>query len=180
VHVDARGALLVEYRAACDAFADGLRSIGDHWDAPTPAKEGSAGQVADHVFGFHESLLLRPLDAMPDAPCGEREAQWDAIVGALFPALERLGALDGRELLVGVLATDVLIHSWDLCRASELTVSLDPALCQTGYERALANRAVLEEAGAIERHNAVPDCAPIQARLLGLFGRNPDWCYLES
>jgi hypothetical protein len=133
--------------------------------------------VADHVFGFHESLLLRPLDVMPDTPCGEgRDARWDAIVSALFPALERLGALDGRELLVGVLATDLLVHSWDLCRAAGLTVSLDPALCQTGYDRALANREVLEEAGAIERHNAVPDGAPVQARLLGLFGRNPDWC----
>ena len=180
MHADARGALLVEYRAACDAFAGGLRAIGDRWDAPTPAKEGNAGQVADHVFGFHESLLLRPLDVMPDAPQGEREARWDQVVGALFPALERSGALDGRELLVGVLATDVLVHSWDLCRAAELTVPLDPALCQTGYERALANREVLEEAGAIERHNAVPDDAPIQARLLGLFGRNPRWCYPES
>jgi hypothetical protein len=176
VHADARGALLVEYRAACDAFAAGLRAIGDRWDARTPAKEGSAGQVADHVFGFHESLLLRPLDVMLDAPSDDREARWHAVVGALLPALKRPRALDGRELLVGVLATDVLVHSWDLCRAAELTVSLDPALCQAGYERALANREVLEEAGAIERHNAVPDDAPIQARLLGLFGRNPDWC----
>jgi hypothetical protein len=172
------GALLVEYRTACDAFAEGLRAIGTRWDAPTPAREGNAGQVADHVFGFHESLLLRPLDVMPpEAPADERVQHWVAMVGALFPALERPGALDERELLVGVLATDVLVHSWDLCRAADVTVSLDPGLCQSGYERALANREVLEEAGAIERHNAVPDDAPIQERLLGLFGRNPDWCY---
>jgi hypothetical protein len=137
--------------------------------------------VADHVFGSHESLLLRPLDVMPaDWPSGPRVQQWGAIVGAVFPALGRPGALDGRELLVGVLATDVLVHSWDLCRAADVTVPLDPELCQTGYERALANRGVLEDAGAIERHNAVSDDAPIQERLLGLFGRNPDWCYPVS
>ena len=177
---DTRGALLLEYRAACDIFAVGLRAVGDHWDAPTPAKEGSAGQVADHVFGSHESLLLRPLDVVPDRPGDERSERWEAIVAALFPALERSGALDGRELLVGVLATDVLVHSWDLFRAGDVTVDLDPGLCRSGYERALANREVLEEAGAIERHNAVPDDAPIQARLLGLFGRNPDWCHPVS
>lgn len=176
----AQGTLLGEYRAACDAFAHGLRLVGDRWDAPTPAKEGDAGHVADHVFGSHESLLLRPLQVAPDRPSDERPARWDAMVGALFPALEVSGALDGRELLVGVLATDVLVHSWDLCRAADVAVPLDPALCRNGYERALANREVLEEAGAIERHNAVPDDAPIQARLLGLFGRNPDWGYPVS
>jgi uncharacterized protein (TIGR03083 family) len=177
VSADARGALLVEYRAACDAFADGLRAIGDRWDAASPAKEGNVGQVADHVFGFHESLLLRPLDVMPaDRPSDDRVNRWDAIVASLFPALEAPGALDGRELLVGVLATDVLVHSWDLCRAAAVTVSLDPVLCQSGYDRALANREVLEEACAIERHNAVSDDAPIEERLLGLFGRNPGWC----
>ena len=175
-----QGALLVEYRAACDAFAGALRAVGDHWDAPTPAKEGTAGEVTDHVFGSHESLLLRPLEVMPDGPVGDRVAQWDAILGALVPVLERSGALDRRELLVGVLATDVLVHSWDLCRAAGVTIPLDPALCQSGYERALANREVLEQAGAIERVNAVRDDAPIQDRLLGLFGRNPDWCYPVS
>ena len=175
-----QGALLVEYRAACDAFAAALRAIGGRWDAPTPAKEGDAGAVTDHVFGSHESLLLRPLDVMPDGAGDDRVEHWDAILGSLFPALERSGALDGRELLVGVLATDVLVHSWDLCRAAAVTVSLDPLLCQSGYERALANRQVLEEAGAIERANAVSDDAPIQDRLLGLFGRNPDWCYPVS
>jgi uncharacterized protein (TIGR03083 family) len=180
VPAEDQGVLLVEYRAACDAFAGALRAVGDHWDAPTPAKEGNAGDVTDHVFGSHESLLLRPLDLMPDGPGDGRVERWDAILGSLFPALERSGVLDGRELLVGVLATDVLVHSWDLCRAAAVTVSLDPELCRSGYERALANREVLEEAGAIERHNAVSDDAPIQDRLLGLFGRNPDWCYPVS
>ena len=178
--VHTRVLLLDEYRAACKAFAGGLGAIGDRWDAPTPAKEGSAGQVADHVFASHESLLLRPLHLSLHGSSDERVERWDAIVNALLPALESPGALEGRELLLGVLATDVLVHSWDLCRAADETVALDPGLCQTGYERALANRAVLEEAGAIERHNAVPDDAPIQARLLGLFGRNPDWCYPVS
>jgi hypothetical protein len=175
------GELLVEYRAACDAFASGLRAVRTSWDAPTPAREGNAGQVADHVFGSHEALLLRPLNvALPALPSDARVQRWPALVDALFPALQRPGALDGRELLVGVIATDVLVHSWDLCRAADMTVALDPALCESGYERALANRSVLEEAGAIERHNAVPEDAPIQERLLGLFGRNPDWCYPVS
>ncbi|HSZ36210.1 MAG TPA: hypothetical protein VK773_03880 [Acidimicrobiales bacterium] len=177
---DARGALLVEYRDACEAFAAGLRAVGDRWEAPTPAREGNAGQVVDHVFASHQSLLLRPLDVTPVEPGNDRVERWSTIVASLVPALERPQALDGRELLVGVLATDVLVHSWDLSRAAGVTVSLDSALCRSGYGRAMANRRVLEEAGAIERDNAVPDDAPIQDRLLGLFGRNPNWGYPAS
>jgi uncharacterized protein (TIGR03086 family) len=178
--VDARPALLVEYQAACDAFADGLRAVADRWDAPTPAQEGNAGQVVDHVLGSHEKLLLRPLDITPAPSADGRPERWAAITSALLSTLERPGVLDGRELLIGVLATDVLVHSWDLSRAAGMQATLDPVLCQSGYDRALANKNLLEESGAIERHNVVPDDAPIQARLLGLFGRNPDWGYPAS
>lgn len=177
---DAPLALLDEYKAACDAFANGLRAVGDRWDGPTPAKEGNAGQVVDHVIGSHERLLLRPLELTPLRSSDGRNEHWTAIVDVLVPALDRPGALDGRELLLGVLATDVLVHSWDLSCSSGTHAPLDPALCQAGYERAIANRKLLEDAGAIERQNAVPDDAPIQDRLLGLFGRNPDWCYPAS
>lgn len=178
---EARVALLAEYRAACVAFADGLRAVGDRWDAPTPAAEGNAGDVADHVFGSHESLLLRPLHVAPPAyPDDQRRPRWAAIVDALVPALERPGALEGRALLVGVLATDVLVHSWDLCRAAGVRIPLDPVLCQSGYERAMANRHVLEEAGAIRPRQAASDDAPVQERLLKLFGRDPEWCYPVS
>ena len=85
------------------------------------------------------------------------------------------GALDKRRLLVGILTVDVLVHAWDLSRAVGLELSLDPRLCQAGYDRSLANRTLLEEAGAIEAGVSVPDDAPIQDRLLGLYGRDPDW-----
>ncbi len=170
--------LLADYRVACAAFADAIRAARGHPDAPTPAAEGDVQGVLDHVFGVHDSLLLQPLGVLPDPPdpLADPEARWAATVDALFPALARPGVLDQRVLLIGIVTTDVLIHSWDLSRAVGADVPLDPGLCERGYDRARQHHQVLEESGALGAPVAVPDDAPVQDRLLGLFGRNPDWC----
>jgi uncharacterized protein (TIGR03086 family) len=167
--------LLADYRTACDGFTDAVHAVGERWDAPTPAQEGTTGQVFDHVMGSLDGLLLQPLDVVPGEQGDDREQRWSAAIDALFPALGQPGALDKRRLLVGILTVDVLVHAWDLSRAVGLELSLDPRLCQAGYDRSLANRTLLEEAGAIEAGVSVPDDAPIQDRLLGLYGRDPDW-----
>jgi uncharacterized protein (TIGR03086 family) len=168
--------LLADYRVACAAFADAVHAARGRGDAPTPAAEGDVQGVLDHVFGVHDTLLLQPLGVRPDHPDDDPEARWAATVAALFPALAQPGALDQRVLLIGIVTTDVLIHSWDLTRAVGADVPLDPGLCQSGYDRALVNKKVLEDSGALGVPVAVPDDAPVQDRLLGLFGRNPDWC----
>ncbi len=168
-------ALLAGYRTACDGFADAVHAVGDHWDAPSPAQEGDAGQVFEHVMSSLEGLLLQPLDVVPDVRGHDREKRWVAATDVLFPALEQPGALDKRRLLVGILTIDVLVHAWDLSRAVGIDLTLDPGLCRTGYERALANRTLLEESGVIEPSVSVPEDAPVQDRLLILFGRDLDW-----
>lgn len=167
--------LLAGYRTACDGFTDAVQAVGDRWNAPTPAEEGDAGQVFDHVMSSLDGLLLQPLDVVPATPGNEREQRWGAAVDALFPALEQPGALDKRRLLVGILTIDVLVHAWDLSRAVGIDLTLDPELCQAGYERALKNRTLLEESGVIDPSVSVPDDAPVQDRLLILFGRDLDW-----
>lgn len=167
--------LVADYRTACDGFTDAVQAVGERWDAPTPAKEGDAGHVFDHVMGSLDELLLQPLGVVAGEPGDDRGMRWSAAVDALFPALAQPGALDKRRLLVGILTVDVLVHAWDLSRAVGLERTLDPQLCQASYDRSLANRTLLVEAGAIEPTVSVPDDAPIQDRLLSLYGRDPSW-----
>jgi uncharacterized protein (TIGR03086 family) len=168
-------ALLADYRTACDGFTDAVHAVGERWDAPSPAKEGDTGQVFEHVMGSLDGLLLQPLDVVPAVQGDDRATRWSAAIDALFPVLGQPGALDKRRLLVGILTVDVLIHAWDLSRAVGLELALDPGLCQSGYDRTQANRTLLEEAGAIEAPVSLPDDAPIQDRLLALYGRDPGW-----
>ena len=168
--------VIQDHRRASDGFTTAVRSAVGRWDAPSPCTEWDARDVLEHVIGFHDVLLLRPLEAKPDRPKDDPEARWAVTVDALFSALSRPGALNAeRESLLGILTTDVLVHTWDLCRAIGVDVTLDSRLCRIGLERAVAHRNEFEASDMFGPPVPVADDASIQDRLLGFFGRDPDW-----
>lgn len=167
---------IADHRQACDGFTAAVRASAGRWDAPSPCTEWNARGVLEHVIGFHDVLLLRPLDAKPQRPKGDPAARWAITVDALFAALSRPGVLDApRESLLGVLTTDVVVHTWDLCKAIGVDPVLDRRLCQIGLERALANARMFEGSDMFGPPVAVPDDAAVEDRLLGVFGRDPGW-----
>lgn len=168
--------VIEDHRLACAGFSAAVRSAPGSWDAPSPCPGWDARGVVEHVIGFHDVLLLRPLEAKPDRPKDDPEARWAVTVEALFTALARPEALDeGRTRLLGILTTDVLVHTWDLRRAVGGEVALDPRLCRIGLERAEANKEQFEASDDFGPPVPVPDGAPVQDRLLGFFGRDPAW-----
>jgi uncharacterized protein (TIGR03086 family) len=132
--------------------------------------------VLEHVIGFHDVLILVPLEAKPVRPKGDPEERWNVTVDALFTALSRPGALDAqRQSLVGVLTTDVLVHTWDLSKATGVAVTLDARLSQIGLDRAVANKEKFEGSDMFGPPLPISDGAAVQDRLLAFFGRDPDW-----
>jgi uncharacterized protein (TIGR03086 family) len=165
-----------DHRQACDAFTLAVRSAGGHWEAPSPCTEWDARGVLEHVIGFHDVLLLRPLEAKPTRPKDDPEARWATTAEAIFSALSRPGVVDAqRASLLGVLTTDVVIHTWDLSKAVGREVVLDTRLCQIGLERALANKAQFEASDMFRPPVPISQDASVQDRLLAFFGRDPDW-----
>jgi uncharacterized protein (TIGR03086 family) len=142
------------------------------WDRQSPCPEWDARGVLEHVIGFHDQLILRPLDAKPPRPKDDPVARWKVTDEALAAALTRP---EVKKDLIGVLATEVLVHAWDLASAVGEDVALDPELCQVGVERAEANRDKFEASDMFGPFVPVPADASAQDRLLGLFGRDPKW-----
>ena len=66
---------------------------------------------------------------------------------------------------------DALIHSWDLARGIGTDDTLDPELVGLVYEQVLPFAEHLQETGMFAPPVPVPDGAPLQTKLLGLFGR---------
>jgi uncharacterized protein (TIGR03086 family) len=146
------------------------------WEAPSPCSEWDARGVVEHVIGFHDVLLLKPLHAKPTRPPDDPIVRWSLTVDALFSALASPTALDEkRTSLLGVLTTEVLVHTWDLSKATGRDVTLDFDLCEIGLARAAANRERLAASDMFGASVPVAETASVQDRLLGLFGRDPGW-----
>jgi uncharacterized protein (TIGR03086 family) len=165
-------ALLTRHHIACDGFASVAdRVADDDWDAPTPCSDWDARALVEHVIGFHEVLILRPLGVRAGRPRTGPAARWRATQAALMDALEQDGA--PRDLLAA-LTTDVLVHTWDLARATAVPAALDADLCRVAYEAATV--------GPFPRDPtmfgpAVPvaDDADLTTKLLAFYGRDPSW-----
>jgi uncharacterized protein (TIGR03086 family) len=178
--------LVDRHRRACAGFSNVTAQLRDEqWDLPTPCTEWDARAVVEHVIGFHDFLLLRPLGVRANRPKTDPAERWSATSNAMFAALDAPETLDRETALPGggtssprqmlaALTTDVLVHTWDLARAATLDPALDDDLCSLAYERGRASGM----GAANDMHAAeilVGADAEAPARLIALSGRNPDW-----
>jgi uncharacterized protein (TIGR03086 family) len=174
------------HRRACARFA-GIADQFDEtkWDLPTPCTDWDARAVVEHVIGFHEFLLLRPLHVRSNRPKVDPAARWSATSAAMFVALDTPGTIDRETALPGggtssartmlaALTTDVLVHTWDLARAANLDPELDEDLCSIAYERArVAGMGAANDMYGPEV--AVSASADAATQLIALCGRDPEW-----
>ena len=69
--------------------------------------------------------------------------------------------------------TDMIIHKWDLAKATGQNATIDNALAEIGFQVLSPVIAGGREGGAFGPEVTVPASASIQDRLLGLSGRQP-------
>jgi uncharacterized protein (TIGR03086 family) len=120
--------------AALEATGSIVDAItADHWDLPSPCTEWSVRQVAEHLTGGND-IFTRALGGV--VPPGSSGA--DGTARAYHESAERLlsafrqpgamekavhvpfGAVPGAVAL-GLRLTEVLVHGWDLARATGQT-----------------------------------------------------------
>lgn len=161
--------------AVCRRFGEAVAAAEGNWDRRSPCDEWDARGVLEHVIGFHDVLLLRPLDLKPDRPRDDPQARWRSTYDALAAAFES-GAATRLEAyrLMPALTRDVLVHTWDLARAVGADDRLDPEWCRLCYAGLPAD---LESSGSgmFGAPIAVDDETDMQARLLARLGRDPAW-----
>jgi len=179
--------LVDDHERACDGFASvAVQVSADRWVAPTPCTEWDARALVEHVVGFHELLLLRPLGVRANRPkSGTPAERWRATQDAMFAALHADGAIDRETELPGggtstprtmlpALTTDVLVHAWDLGVATDVPVDLDPELTAAAFARVEGTDPGRAD-GMVGPEVPVGPDASVEARLLGFYGRDPRW-----
>ena len=171
----------------------------DLLDQPTPCPAYTLGDLVDHVSGFALAFTAAARKAtvpgMPDRASGDATRlgyDWRDRVGRELDALAeawrdpaawtgatRAGGVDLPGDIAGLVALDELvIHGWDVARASGQDYACDRDLLEVVYDFL----APLAQPGQEESRDgifgpAVPvsSDAPLLDRVIGLSGRDPAW-----
>jgi uncharacterized protein (TIGR03086 family) len=178
--------------AVCQRFGESVRAANGKWDRRSPCEAWDARGVLEHVIGFHDVLLLRPLGLKPDRPRDDPQIRWELTYGQLEKAFEpgrRLfervvdipelqgnpaTRLDARAMMPN-LTRDVLVHTWDLARAVGADDRLDPRWCELFYVALPTDPGGLSVSGMFDAPVAAGDQTDVQSKLLARLGRNPRW-----
>ncbi|OJY43915.1 TIGR03086 family metal-binding protein [Pseudonocardia sp. 73-21] len=185
----------VEFGPAARALAqvvDGVRD--DQLDAPTPCPAYTVADLLDHVAGltvaFTAAARKQALggDASGDGsrlPEGWRERITDDLAElaaawaepAAYEGMTMAGPIEVPGHVAALIAlNEVLVHGWDLARATGQPYGTDPAAVTAvaGWVAGFAVPGEVSE-GPFGPAVAVPDTAPVLDRLVGLAGRDPGW-----
>ena len=184
--------LIDQFKRATDGFNRHVHAVrDDQWHDPTPDTEWDVRMLVNHVAV--EQLWVPPLcGGATVADIGDRldgdqlghdpVAVWDAALHDSFAAFAAPGALDSSVALSSgekptaeycwEMTVDALIHSWDLARGIGADEMLDGELVELVYEKILPIAEHLHETGMFAPPVPVPDDAPLQTKLLALFGRS--------
>ena len=172
-------ALGERHLAVCRRFGEAVGAANGKWDRQSPCDAWDARGVVEHVIGFHDVLLLRPLGLKPNRPRDDPHARWQLTYLQLEKAFEAGTRLFDRVVdasgLVPSLTRDVLVHTWDLARAVGADDRLDARWCADFYAALPVDLRALGARGMFDAPVAVDERSDVQSKLLARLGRNPSW-----
>jgi len=187
------------YRARADAFQRKVAAVRpDQWSNQSPCEDWKARDVVGHIIDMH-GVMLRPLDrqlspspSVADDPLGAFTSARADIESVLDdPELAGIesdtpggGRMTVEQHIDEVASADLVIHGWDLARATEQDDTIDPEEVERAWSASVSlppeMLEMMRTPGAFGPgvkvfgpEVNVPEDAPLQDRLLGLLGRDP-------
>ena len=175
------------HRRALAATGTIVNNIGDdQLSAPTPCDDYDVSGLLTHLIGGN--YWVKPLvDGKTIADVGDAldgvygPADYDASASEADAAFSADGAMDKpvavsygpvpASIYAGHRFVDVLIHGWDLAKATGQSTDLDPELVAACWEVITPQMDLLKGSGMFGSEVTVPDDADPQTKLLAVLGR---------
>jgi len=174
------------YRRLAERFTAVVDDVPDDaWGAPSPCEGWTARQVLDHVVESQHGFLAR-FDLAPELTGDDPRARWATMRDAMLAAVDdpatasteydgMFGPTTLAETVDGFMSADLVVHAWDIARATGL--EQHEAMPPEEVERLDAQLRGMGDAirspGAFGPEVPVPEDAPHQHRFLGFIGRQP-------
>ncbi|MGH3943295.1 MAG: TIGR03086 family metal-binding protein [Pseudonocardiaceae bacterium] len=191
---------VLDLEPATRRMADLISGIRDEQlDGPTPCPAYTLGDLLDHVAGLTLAFTAAATKATSElgslGPSGDASRlgqDWRTRIPPNLAALAQAwrdpaawsgmtwaGGLELPGEVAGLVALDELvIHGWDLARASGQAYDCDPTSLDAVYRFVAQFSGPGHEAqreGLFGPMVQVPDDAPLLDRVIGLSGRDPAW-----
>jgi uncharacterized protein (TIGR03086 family) len=175
--------LVDRYQNAAEGFTARLDAVADdQWDNPTPCTDWNVRELVDHVIAIQRQIPEGLGMIVDDG--GTPQATWNAVRESALAALRQPGALDrtmpgagGRvvpvEMALIPRLSDVLVHTWDLARATGGDERLNPEIAAIVLERLKPNDEILRSSGTFGPKLEAPPDADEVVELLCFTGRRP-------
>ena len=176
------------YRKVAGAFSRRVQEVpAGAWDNPAPCEGWLARDVIRHLVEWMPGLFFRSAGLDPPAiPSVDDDpvAAWFALDRALQAALDdpviaatEFSSQAGRHTVEAAIemfgTSDILVHTWDLARATGLDETLDPDEVHGLLAGMEPMDAVLRQSGHFGPRVDVPADADEQTRLIAFTGRHP-------
>ena len=190
----------VDLEPAARCLADLVARVPDDLlDAPTPCPAYTLGDLVDHIGGtalaFTGAAVKDPGDATSQGPSGDAsrlEDDWRARIPrdlvtlaeawrdpTSWTGMTKAGGVELPGEVAGLVALDELVvHGWDVARATGQTYESDPATLEAVHDfvaQFSEPGMEAERAGLFGPVVDVPADAPLLDRVIGLTGRDPAW-----
>jgi uncharacterized protein (TIGR03086 family) len=184
------------YRRRAARFEELILGVGRvAWASQSPCQGWTARDVVDHVVGMHAAMLaplgrsLGPESSAVAGPIGAFTSARARLQHALDdPAVAGIacdtptGTLTFAEHVDAALSVDLVVHGWDLARATGQDDTIQHEDLQLLWPIAEAIPEQFRVPGAFRPGLVVlgPQVpvaadAPLQHKILGMYGRDPAW-----
>lgn len=175
--------VVADYERAADGFAAVLARVDGRWDAGSPCEDWTAADVVEHVLNGAAALIRNLGGELSEPERADETGRFDALRAAAAEAARQPGALDrmvqgplGGDMpaavFLGIIATDTLIHTWDLARALGEDVELDGDLLHRSWQNIVPMDEMIRRPGVFGPKVPVGADATPQQQALAFFGRD--------
>jgi uncharacterized protein (TIGR03086 family) len=175
------------YQRLGDAFADKISAVpADRWQSQTPCEEWTARDLVDHVVSTQGMFLGFIGKELKDVPAADDDPQgaWNAARSQVQKILEdpeqaktEFQGFAGKSTFeAGVdkfLCTDLVVHGWDLSRATGLDEHIEPDDAKRIRRSMESMGDGLRSPGAFGAEVDAPAGADEQQKMLAFLGRKP-------
>jgi uncharacterized protein (TIGR03086 family) len=176
------------YRRVAGQFTQRVTSVPDGaWDNPAPCDGWVARDIIGHLVDWLPGFFFGtwgieapPIPSVDNDPVGAWTVVNDAIQSALDdPEIAglvrdtRMGPWTFEQTIDTICTGDILVHTWDLARATGLDESLDPVEVHRFVEGMEPIDEAIRQSGHYGPRVEVPDDADEQTRLIAFVGRHP-------